>query len=138
MVIVADSSPLISLAILNKLSLLEKLFDDVFIPKAVFEEITEKEKPYFSELKKFSEDKIKVIQNRSAVNQLQRELDLGESEAIVLALENNISDILIDDFAGRKLAIKQGLLPIGTIGVLLQAKRKGLIKSNSTNFWKTT
>ena len=80
MIIVADSSPLISFAILNKLNL------------------------------------------------LSNDLDLGESEAIVLALENNIEDILIDEHKGRKIARTNGLHPIGTIGVLIQAKKLHLIQ----------
>ena len=59
---------------------------------------------------------------------LQKELDLGESEAIVLAKENKIKDILIDEYKGRKIAKETGLFPIGTIGVLLQAKRQKYIK----------
>jgi predicted nucleic acid-binding protein len=38
----------------------------------------------------------------------------------------NIDDILMDEYKGRRIAEAQGLSPIGTVGVLLQAKRKGL------------
>ena len=55
-------------------------------------------------------------------------MDLGESEAIVLAKENDISDILMDEYKGRKIAKDNGLHPIGTLGVLIQAKKKKLIK----------
>lgn len=53
MIIVADSSPLISFAILGQLKLLQKLFDEVFIPNAVFEEITKTEKPFSDSLASF-------------------------------------------------------------------------------------
>jgi len=128
MIIVADSSPLISLAILNKLYILDKTFDEIYVPTAVYDEITRKNKPHSQELEKFAINRVKQIQNRLAVQLLQKELDSGESEAIVLAIENNITDILIDEYKGRKIAQSQGLLTIGTIGVLLQAKKKGLIK----------
>ena len=128
MIIVADSSPLISFAILNKLNILNQIFDEIFIPTAVYDEITKKNKPHSQQLKNFAINRVKQIQNRLAVQLLQKELDIGESEAIVLAIENNISDILIDEYKGRKIAKAQGLSPIGTIGVLLQAKNKGLIK----------
>ncbi len=126
--IVADSSPLISLAMLNKLFILEHIFDEILIPMAVYDEITKINKPHFKELKEFATNRVKKIQNILAVQLLQKELDTGEAEAIVLAIENNITDILIDEYKGRKIAKVQNLSPIGTIGVLLQSKNKGLLK----------
>jgi len=128
MIIVSDSSPLISLAILNKLNILEQIFDEIYIPTAVYNEISKKNKPHSKELQDFTINRVKQIQNRLALQLLQKDLDIGESEAIVLAIENNISDILIDEYKGRKIATAQGLSPIGTIGVLLQAKNEGLVK----------
>jgi len=109
--------------------LLQELFDEVYIPKAVFEEITTTVKPFSDSLADFSKTRIKQVKNKVALSILSHELDLGESEAIVLALENNISDILIDEHKGRRIAVLKGLHPIGTIGVLIQAKKKGYIKS---------
>jgi len=129
MIIVADASPLISFAILNKLDILNKVFDDILIPNAVYNEITQKNKPYTGELKNFAKDKTKEVNNKLAVELLQKDLDLGESEAIVVAKENDISDILMDEYKGRKIAKEEGLHPIGTIGVLIQAKNKNLIKT---------
>ena len=129
MIIVADSSPLISMAILEKTNLLEDLFDQIFIPNAVFEEITTLEKPYSDILYKFSKNRIKIVKNKIALSILSHELGLGESEAIILALENNIEYILIDENKGRRIAMSKSLHPIGTIGVLIQAKKQGLIKS---------
>jgi len=128
MIIVSDSSPLISLAILNRLNLLEQIFDEIYIPTAVYNEIYKKNKPHYKELQYFTVNRVKPIQNQLAVQLLRKYLDIGESEAIVLAIENNISDILIDEYKGRKIATAQGLSPIGTIGVLLRAKDQGLVK----------
>ncbi len=119
MIIVSDSSPLISLAILRKLHLLEHFFSDIWIPKAVYDEIAQKGKPYSEELKRFSRNRVKEVQNALAVRLLLDELDIGEAEALVLALENNIADILIDEYRGRKIATSRGLSVIGTVGVLL-------------------
>ena len=129
MIIVADSSPLVSLAILEKLELLEKLFDDVYIPQAVFDEITVSGKPFSHALREFSKRKTKRVKNRVALSILMDDLDKGEAEAIILALENGIDDILIDEHKGRRIAKTKGLHPIGTIGILLQAKRDGLINA---------
>jgi predicted nucleic acid-binding protein len=129
MIIVSDSSPLISLAILRKLHLLEQLFDEIWIPKAVHDEVARQNKAYSDELKQFSEHRIKKVQNVLAVRLLLQELDIGEAEAVVLALENSIQDILIDEYRGRRLAEARGLAVIGTVGVLLQAKRTNLIQA---------
>ncbi len=53
MIIVADSSPLISLAILQKLDILNDLFDNVYIPDAVFKEISAPKKPFSDSLTRF-------------------------------------------------------------------------------------
>jgi predicted nucleic acid-binding protein len=129
MIIVSDSSPLISLAILRKLYLLEQIFDEIWIPKAVHDEVARKRKAYSDELKRFSEHRIKEVRNVLAVRLLLQELDIGEAEAVVLALENNIQDILIDEYRGRRLAEARGLAVIGTVGVLLQAKKTKLIQA---------
>ncbi|RLD77322.1 MAG: DUF3368 domain-containing protein [Bacteroidetes bacterium] len=129
MIIVADSSPLISLAIISKLDLLNALFDEIYIPKAVFSEISIPNKPYSELFSKLGNVKIMDVNNRIALMILNKDLDLGESEAIVLAMENNINNILIDEQKGRRIATANGLHPIGTIGVLIQAKKMGLIKN---------
>ena len=129
MIIVADSSPLISLAIISKLDLLTELFDEIYIPKAVFSEISVGDKPYSDLFSKLSRMKIMDVNNRIALMILNKDLDLGESEAIVLAMENNIDNILIDERKGRRIATANGLHPIGTIGVLIQAKKMGLINN---------
>lgn len=97
MIIVADASPLISFAILNKFDILDKVFYNILIPNAVYDEITQKNKPYTNELKSFAKDITKEAKNKLAVELLQKDLDFGESEAIVVAKENNISDILMDE-----------------------------------------
>ncbi|MBC8146600.1 MAG: DUF3368 domain-containing protein [Bacteroidetes bacterium] len=127
MIIVADSSPLLSFAIIGKLELIEQIFGEVFVPSAVFEELTVSDKPYSKELKIFLHNKVLAVKNSDLVKMLSNEIDLGESEAIALALERHIPDILIDDLKGRRIAFFNGLFPIGTIGGLLQAKEKKLI-----------
>lgn len=127
MIIVADSSPLISFAILNLLDILPEIFEKIQIPQSVYE-ITNWQKPFANQLKQFATDRVSVVQNKIAVEVLLKDLDLGESEAIVLALENSIWDILIDEHKGRRIARLHGLNPIGTLGVLIQSKRVHLIK----------
>lgn len=125
--IIADSSPLIAFAILNQLDLLPKIFSEILVPQGVYDEISAWSKPYSQKLQKFSKDRVKTVQNRIAVQLLKKDVNVGEAEAIVLALEEGIENIFIDDHKGRKVAQAQGLDPIGSIGVLLQAKKAGHI-----------
>ncbi len=128
MIIISDSSPLISLAIIGQLDLIKKLYKEIYVPFAVYKEVTEEEKPFSNELKKFLNDKIKNVSNRLAVEVLVSDIGIGEAEAIVLALEEKPDLVLIDDLKARKFAKINGLEIIGTMGILLEAKQKGLIK----------
>jgi len=128
MIAVSDSSPLVCFAILGMLDVLDDIIEEIVVPSAVYEEISVPKKPYSEELKLFLKDRQIQVKNKIAVTLLGKEIDPGEAEAIVLAIEKNIEDILIDDPKGRKAARTHGLSPIGTIGVLLQAKKTGHIK----------
>ena len=72
-----------------------------------------------------------VVKNRLAVEELQNsgKLDLGESEAIVLAEEMNAEQLLIDEKAARQVAKSRNLPLIGTMGILLLGKRQGYIEN---------
>lgn len=127
MMIVSDSSPLIALAIIGKLDLLEKLYEEIIVPFAVYKEVTEKEKPFSKELRLFLTNRTRQIANRLAVDVLISDIGIGESESIVLALEEKPDLVLIDDLKARKFAKMYGLKIIGTMGILLKAKKNGLI-----------
>jgi predicted nucleic acid-binding protein len=128
MIIVSDSSPLICFAILRMLDVLNDIIEKIMVPTAVYEEISVPKKPYSEEIKLFLKDRVTPVESKVAVKLLEKEVDPGEAEAIVLAIEKNISDILIDDPKGRKAARTHGLFPVGTIGVLLQAKKQEKIR----------
>ena len=66
-------------------------------------------------------------QNQKLVGELRNILNLGEAEAIALAVEVNATRLLIDERLGRQAAAVRGLRITGIFGVLLTAKQQGLI-----------
>jgi predicted nucleic acid-binding protein len=74
---------------------------------------------------------VKQVEHQEKVNSLLNRLDLVESEAIVLGLELRSDFLLIDEKAGRLIAVEKQIKTIGTLGILLESKRQGLISSVS-------
>jgi predicted nucleic acid-binding protein len=127
MLVISDASPIIALAVCGKLDLLDKLFDNVCIPQAVFNELTIPNKPKAREIIEWTKNKVMPAKNRTVISALSLNLDRGESEAISLYWETNADFLLIDEKRGRIIALRNGIKTIGTIGVLLFAKQRGLI-----------
>ncbi len=67
------------------------------------------------------------VQNKTLVTALRRDIDRGEAETIALALELDSNLILLDEKEGRHQAQRLGLKIIGVVGLLLEAKAKGII-----------
>ncbi len=128
MIIISDSSPLISLAIIGKLGTLTHLYEEIYVPTAVYKEVTKANKPFAKELKLFLTGKTKNVQNKMAVDILLSDIGAGEAEAIILALEQHPDVILIDDLKARRFAKIKGVNVMGTMGLLLMAKKEGLIE----------
>ena len=125
--VIADSGPIFSLAIINKLGILNSLFDNVKIPQAVWDEISlDKTKTFYSLIFDFFKDKVQLIES---FNELTFIMDYGESESVILYKELNADFLLIDDKKARKISENLGLNCIGTIGLLSFAKDKGLIEN---------
>ena len=123
MIVVSDTTPLISLLKINRLELLEKLYGFVYIPRAVFDELTVNTK-YQAEADEISNAKFiecKDITNIQALKILQvtTTLDLGESEAIILAQELKSDILLMDERKGRNIARQLDIKLSGTLGILV-------------------
>ena len=127
MIIIADSSPLISLAIISKLHLLDNIFQDIIVPFSVYEEIAQTDKKFSATLQEWTKPFIKKCNNIEAFNAYRLSLGKGESEAIVLSKEFKDCILLLDDKKARKVAKLENQKVIGTIGILISAKDKGLI-----------
>ncbi len=123
--VIADSGPIFSLAVVDKLEILNILFDSVRIPIAVWEEIvSNKSTQQYQKIHLFFKDKIERI---VGFNELSFLMDYGESEAVILYKELQADFLLIDDKKARKIAENLGLNCIGTIGLLLAAKDKKIV-----------
>lgn len=124
--VIADSGPIFSLAIIDKLDILNELFDDIKIPLAVWKEITNNEsKSVYQIIFNFFKDKIVQI---IGINDLSFIMDKGESESIILYKELHADFLLIDDKKARKIAETLNVKCIGILGILATAKDKGIIE----------
>jgi predicted nucleic acid-binding protein len=129
MIIVCDASPLIAFSICDKLDLLDTLFKEVVIPEMVYTEVSPEGKPEASKIAAWAQGKIQKAGKQSLFQVVNLNLDAGESEAIALYWEKSADFLLIDEQRGRRLATQSGIKIIGTLGILLLAKEKGLVNA---------
>jgi predicted nucleic acid-binding protein len=119
-VVVSDSSPLIAFERMGQLSLLTAMVGSLWVPPAVRYEV-------------FGPDplptwvKERPLAQPLAPRMTASHLGPGEREAIALALEIGAAELLLDDLPARRLAVSLGVPVIGTVGLLLRAKKRNLI-----------
>ncbi|MFW5872716.1 MAG: DUF3368 domain-containing protein [bacterium] len=121
-IIVSDTSCLILLNKINNIDILGLLFGQLTITSIIAEE-------FDSELPEFI--KIKNPKNKNYQRILESFLDPGEASAIALAVEQDNCLLIMDDQKGRKQARALGINITGTLGILIVAKEKGILKSVS-------
>lgn len=132
--VISNTSPIIALCIIDNLDLLWNIYDDVYIPRVVFDEITSGNPERIKgkkELKKAVDNgKIAIydVQDKLFVQKMLGKLHKGEVETIVGARQLNTDFVVIDERAARIQAQNYFLTPIGTLGILRIAKKKGLVK----------
>jgi len=128
--IVADAGPLIAFGRIEKLALLAVVLGEVLVPEAVIAEcLIDPDKPGAAAIEQALEKRILTrIDDPAPALPPYPLLDFGESAAIRLALKLSLP-VLIDEKAARKIATNLGLSVIGTVGVLLLAKKYGHIET---------
>lgn len=128
-VVVADTSPLISLDACNQLDLLRRLYARVIVPKEVERELSVGGTTALTNgLTRAHRKWIKVrVLRTPPAPVLVAALDPGEAEVITLALEIGCPLVLLDEPPARAAARAAGLQATGAIGVLLRAKKEGLL-----------
>jgi predicted nucleic acid-binding protein len=129
MIVVSDTTPVMNLAVIGRLDLLQQLYTTITIPEAVFHEVC-----VAGAGQAGAQDVSAApwIDRRSVVdvglaNSLMLELDEGEAEAITLAIELKADLLLMDERRGRSVAARLGIKHIGLLGALVEAKHAGFI-----------
>ncbi len=127
--VIVNSTPLITLSKLRSLSLLRELYEEIIIPNAVKEEITVKDdlasQDVLDNLTWIKVMDCPVVDKKVFSSKLHS----GEVEVLILAQTLNADLIIVDDKPARKVATFLGLEITGTVGVLVKAKQRGLIKA---------
>jgi predicted nucleic acid-binding protein len=115
---VSDASPLIALNQIERLDLLQAQFDSVVVPSTVAQEV----EPSVGILPRWIDR-----QQIEVAPDFLTHLDPGEREAIALSMRLTANFLVIDDLPGRHAAERLGIRVIGSLGLLVGAKRRGLI-----------
>ncbi len=123
--VVTDAGPLMALGRLDLLTVLPRLFDEIQVPEAVLAEcLARPGLPDAVRIRAAVADG--WLQPCRVQTVTRRGLGAGESQAIARAAEIGAA-LLSDDRAARRSASELGLIVVGTLGVLVRAKRKGLV-----------
>jgi uncharacterized protein len=126
-IIVADSSPLIGLARIGQIALLQKLSPRVLVPSKVWSEVTEARADAPGADEVLAQRWIEVVACDEKESPTWRALvDDGEAEAIAVAKRIG-AVLLVDDLRARKVALQSNVEIIGTLGILALAKKAGHI-----------
>ena len=130
MIVVSNTSPLTNLAAINQFDLLRILYSRIHIAEGVWRELNAMGKPWPGSHEVASSEWVcrHTVRNQFLLRALRRDIDRGEAESIVLALELGANMILLDEKEGRNVAQRMDLKPVGVIGVLLEAQKKGVLR----------
>lgn len=123
MIVVSDTSPLTALLTVGRAEILMVLFKEVVIPPAVKAELLRTHRilpPWL---------RVEAVNNATEVLRFAQMVHRGEAEAIELARQLHADRLLIDERKGRRLATQENVPVIGLVGVILLARRKGIIAS---------
>lgn len=129
MVIISDTSPVSNLLVLGRLDILYKTVGEIIIPPKVYQEIIALNQYGVDTdaIDNLSWISVKEPRNVKMVGQYMSVLDEGESEAIVLAQELHAHWLIMDEKIGRKFAKQLKIKTIGLLGILIKARKAGII-----------
>jgi predicted nucleic acid-binding protein len=131
MIVVYDTTPLHYLELVESADILPALFQQVYVPTAVIEELAHSSAPPAVRAWIGSPPRWLLVRTPKHIIPSLK-LDRGETHAISLAEELRANHLLIDEWAGRAVAASRGLHVIGTLGVLDQAAERNLVDLRKT------
>src|SRR5688572_24062141 len=132
MIVVSDTTPLNYLVLINAADVLPKLFDQVYAPSAVLRELVHAKAPAAVRQWAGAPPTWLTVADPVARLPSTARLDDAEADAISLAKERGISDVLIDEYLGRKVAESEGLFALPTLAVLERAAQRHLLDLAAT------
>lgn len=128
MIVVADTSPIVYLLLIDHIALLPHFYGSILIPPGVWEELEDKRSPEI--VRKWVANSPAWLERRAIGREPDPSLDFldkGEREAIALAEELNAGRLIADETEARAEALRRNIAVIGTLGVLRDGARAGLI-----------
>jgi len=127
LIVVSNTSPIIILFYAQHLDIFHKLFGTIYIPPAVYHELTIRsaKNQICSTLKNCHFIKVKSLEKTQL--KIEHKLDLGEIEAITLAKQMNSDFLILDDKRAQKEAALQSIPFVSSFALLLKASQKGII-----------
>lgn len=131
MIVVSNTSPITNLAAIEHFELFRRLFGQLHIADGVWTELGAGRQawPGRREVEAAPWIERHLVQTEPLIRTLQRDLDRGEAETLVLALELNADLVLMDEREGRRAAQRLGFKVLGVVGMLIEAKRRTLIQN---------
>jgi predicted nucleic acid-binding protein len=121
--VVSDTSPLLNLALIERLDLLKTQFSSITIPTQVWEELTDGEAALnaIRDLREEGFLTIVEVAGSDLFIEIRRELDRGETAAICYAIQQEADLLLVDEKEGRRVARRHDLEVTGVLGILMKA-----------------
>jgi len=128
--VIINSSPLIVLFKSQQAELLPQLFPEILVPSAVWDEITNSGNNDVASRKLPNSSWLQRVESKAVAPEIAAwDLGKGESAVLTLALTTPNCAVIIDDRVARRCSQTLGIKTIGTGGLLVIAKRRGLIPS---------
>jgi len=134
-IVISDTTALITFAKSDILFLLDNLFETVYIPDAVHDELIIKDDIVKYRIDAFDKISVKAVSDLSILKRIKNyKIDRGETEAIALALELQLK-LIIDERKGRQVALSQGVSIVGVLGILIENYRQGFIGVDDARYY---
>lgn len=128
MIVIADTSPINYLVLIDQVNVLPRIYGGILIPRAVYDELQDSASPHkIRDWLSTCPDWLQVSDAVFPPDTLLDILDMGERDAILLAESIRAERLIIDDMDGRREAESRHLAVIGTLGILAEAARRDLL-----------